>query len=600
MPTFLLANLSLLSLALALPVFLPSAGDQVSVGYKTTVRLGREVRDFTRLEISVRRDGLVSDSEDLARTGVTVEVMSGSGRWMVVDSRPSVRAGLYTWHTSVPPCLSHRIRIWLEDKRGGQSSFELPNLVEAVTTEEMLESGYRPDQPGDLVISSQEEKVEVSWASVACADLYDVTYRSLSSGRSWSLQTSSSSLVLSEVSSCTEYEIAVTAVLGSGYSQERRDTFLTPPDRTTALALDPIILPTVAGITARWRGFQRLACIREYQITVCKEGNDCPEQSNISRDDALIMTEFSSSVALDQCTDYSLHIKPLWGHLDLYEKVVNFRTLSPPLENITRQLVTSQASAQDSHILLQWNSVDCGSQYKVWTKFQDYQSPNIEARDWEMIGVTSKNYFQHVSLPCTEYNFGISVLVGEEESEIVSLSSSVMTSIDPSVIFSPPSLEMSPSAGGCEVSWDHRRCIRSYTVKICRQERAGLGCYQSEEVTEEVQHKRIVHAVSGLLPCTNYTVSILPDTEEGQLTGQTFSFRTSSPPARPPASVQLKMSEAGDKLEISWSLVQCASGYRIHQKLHHSDTETVWISQNDVQLYLSLDSPEPCVNYRSG
>ena len=357
---------------------------------------------------------------------------------------------------------------------------------------------------------------------------------------------------------------------------------------------------TVAGITARWRGFQRLACIREYQITVCKEGNDCPEQSNISRDDALIMTEFSSSVALDQCTDYSLHIKPLWGHLDLYEKVVNFRTLSPPLENITRQLVTSQASAQDSHILLQWNSVDCGSQYKVWTKFQDYQSPNIEARDWEMIGVTSKNYFQHVSLPCTEYNFGISVLVGEEESEIVSLSSSVMTSIDPSVIFSPPSLEMSPSAGGCEVSWDHRRCIRSYTVKICRQERAGLGCYQSEEVTEEVQHKRIVHAVSGLLPCTNYTVSILPDTEEGQLTGQTFSFRTSSPPARPPASVQLKMSEAGDKLEISWSLVQCASGYRIHQKLHHSDTETVWISQNDVQLYLSLDSPEPCVNYRSG
>merc|ERR1719461_1301737 len=60
------------------------------------------------------------------------------------------------------------------------------------------------------------------------------------------------------------------------------------------------------------------------------------------------------------------------------------------------------------------------------------------------------------------------------------------------------------------------------------------------------------------------------------------------------------MSEAGDKLEISWSMVQCASGYRIHQKLHHSDTETVWISQNDVQLYLSLDSPEPCVNYSYG
>lgn len=593
-----LASLCLVRLSGCLPVLVPEAAAQVSVGYKRTVRLGREVKDFSRLEISVRRDGLVEDSGDLARSGLTVEVMSGQTRWVVVDSPPSVRAGVYTWQLAASPCLTHRLRLWLQDKRGGQSSFELPSLVEAVTTEELTESGYRPRQPGELRISSTEEEVDVRWEAVPCAELYDVTYRSLTSGLSWSLQTEASSVVLSEVSSCTEYDIAVTAVLQSQYSQERRDTFLTPPARDTALGLDPIILPTVNGITARWRGFQRLSCIRDYRIMVCKEGNDCPEQLEISRDDALILTEFRSSVTLDQCTDYSLHIKPLWGDLELYEKVVNFRTLSPPLENITRQLVSSQASSQDSHILVQWNSVDCGSQYKVWTKYQDFQSRNIEARDWEMIGVTSKNYFQHASLACTEYNFGISVLVGEEESDIVGLTSSVMTNIDSSIIFSPPNLELSPTTEGCEVSWEHRRCIRSYTVKTCRQDRTELGCYQSEQLTEHFSHNRLVHSVSGLQSCTNYSLSIYPVTEEGELRGQTFSFQTSSPPAQPPTSVQLRMSESGDKLEISWSLVQCATGYRIHQKLDHSDTETVWISQNDLQLYLSLDSPEPCVNYR--
>ena len=42
------------------------------------------------------------------------------------------------------------------------------------------------------------------------------------------------------------------------------------------------------------------------------------------RDDSLLMTEFTSSVPLELCTDYSLHIKPLWAATDLYEKVEEF------------------------------------------------------------------------------------------------------------------------------------------------------------------------------------------------------------------------------------------------------------------------------------
>ena len=100
------------------------------------------------------------------------------------------------------------------------------------------------------------------------------------------------------------------------------------------------------------------------QVTVCKEGNDCPETVTLARDDSRLLTDFSSSVPLELCTDYSLHIKPVcllsiyyiyisttilsiylstkvWPAADLYDKVVNFRTLSPPLANLTSSLASS-------------------------------------------------------------------------------------------------------------------------------------------------------------------------------------------------------------------------------------------------------------------
>ena len=85
---------------------------------------------------------------------------------------------------------------------------------------------------------------------------------------------------------------------------------------------------------------------------------------------------------------------------------------------------------------------------------------------------------------------------------------------------------------------------------------------------------------------------------------------------RPPATVDVRLNEVGDKVDIWWSevrrwmipniiilesyclQVECATGYRIHQRLDHSDTETVWVAQHGLHLYLTLDSPEPCVNYR--
>jgi len=50
-------------------------------------------------------------------------------------------------------------------------------------------------------------------------------------------------------------------------------------------------------------------------------------------------------------------------------------------------------------------------------------------------------------------------------------------------------------------------------------------------------------------------------------------------------------------VDISWSKVQCAEGYRIHQTLGNSGTQTAWDSEG---LSVNLESPEPCVTYSYG
>ena len=88
--------------------FVPSAGDHIKVGYRSSVRMGAVIKariwgsgatdcnycdhaqDYTRLEISVATAGALEDSLSLARGGVTIELMSGpreTGRWELARGR---------------------------------------------------------------------------------------------------------------------------------------------------------------------------------------------------------------------------------------------------------------------------------------------------------------------------------------------------------------------------------------------------------------------------------------------------------------------------------------------------------------------------------
>ena len=164
-------------------------------------------------------------------------------------------------------------------------------------------------------------------------------------------------------------------------------------------------------------------------------------------------------------------------------------------------------------------------------------------------------------MACTEYRFGLAVTVGEEESEIVSLEETVMTNIDNDVIFTPPNIQMNISSHSVQLTWDHRKCITGYRIRLCSL--ATVQCYEAQEVmvTSDRGHQ-VSHTIGELEPCSEYSLSVHPSTADGELDSASLSVVTRPPPPRPPAQVEVGLNTRGDKVDITWSKVQCATGYR--------------------------------------
>merc|ERR1719328_734032 len=76
-----------------------------------------------------------------------------------------------------------------------------------------------------------------------------------------------------------------------------------------------------------------------------EEGSACPEGSEVFRNDAMSKLTFTSEANLDQCSDYTLHITPIFKEKSLDERIVPFRTLSQPVEDVALLLTSVEAEA---------------------------------------------------------------------------------------------------------------------------------------------------------------------------------------------------------------------------------------------------------------
>ena len=392
-----------------------NAADFIKVGFKTLTRRGEERKDYSRIEIEAQPALMVHDASSVDKKKITIEIKSGDESWRALDTPPTMRGGLYKWTESgVEPCVNHRVRIWLRGHDGTSQSFDVPRIISAVTLNKITASGYRPHRPELLNITEiSSNSFEVEWSPVQCALSYDVTYQRVSGGTAASGQvlasTGNTFGVMEGLDPCSEYEIRVSAVIGDEYSEENILTFSTLPDIKSAENLDPIIKPEINSVLARWRGFEKLSCISEYLVSVCKSDEQCSEGESIKRDDSLQFIEFRSPPNLEECSEYVLNIKPVHRDVELERKVVNFRTHSQPVFLVTK--VHAEVT-EEQMIAVTWNNIKCANHFDIFQKL------NKPGEEWEKVGTTLDNVHKLKGVACREYKYGVKVFMNDQESEM--------------------------------------------------------------------------------------------------------------------------------------------------------------------------------------
>lgn len=432
----------------ATPSFKDNAGDFMEVGFKKTIRRGIENKDFTKLEIEARPLLMVNDAPSIDKTSMTLEIKSADEDWVLITKPPSMRGGVYRWTVSnVAPCVQHNVRIWLDTVDGSKNSFTFPETIPAANLDDIIASGYQPEKPEDVLVSHYTGgELKVSWTPSKCSSLYDITYQNVADGTTVSKQhedTSENSIIISdELVSCSEYEIRVSAIIGDEYSEESIVTFSTQPEQNAVERLQPIITASENSIIAKWKGFEKLSCISEYMVSICKQDEECLTSQKVERDDSLQFIEYKSELILEECTEYILSIKPIHSDIEMTQKSLEFRTKSLQQENVVSRLLPVSADVDDEQMItVNWNSIKCANHYEVFKK------ENAPEGEWNRVGITEDNYIKIKGVPCTEYKYGIKVTIDDQESDIVEFEN--LITVSPAMgISDHPSLTIEDRANG--------------------------------------------------------------------------------------------------------------------------------------------------------
>ena len=596
----LLGVVSQVSSQCSQPSFKDDSISRVEAGFKTIRKRGKITFDYRKIEVIYSPFLMVNDPNCIEESQLNLEVKSGSGDWIAMEDTPvALGGGKYRWTIDAVPCKDHLIKFWVNGP-GGQAALEYPEPILAASELDIIESKFTPEKPTGLKISHLgENSVEVSWEPADCATSYDISYGKIISGeRKTKIVPASqgSHIILSEgIEPCTEYSINIFSVVGEEeYSaDEASETFTTPPDASSASSLEPEITRETNSMSAKWRPFDKLSCVDKYAVSVCKEKEDCMETQEVEKNDALDYLKYETA-NLDHCSPYTLQIQPLYGEKSLAPKIVDFRTLSPPAEGISESLLPVSAKAGEGQkIYVSWSAVQCAEYYEV------FQKVNSVGGDWESVMKTTESSVKLSGVPCTEYRYGVQVTIDGAKSEVMEFPDAVMTQLDDSAPFVAPNLEIEPMTDGAVLTWDHGACISSYIVKACsiHSDHNDVMCEEETIMRDSTVHN-VTHEIHNLKPCHAYTLEILPQISGASFDPDTTEFKTAFPAPSPPTEFSAEYKKSSNKVELEWSEVECASGYKIIQMIGNSETTTAWETDNPRQLFTTLESPEPCVTYR--
>jgi hypothetical protein len=118
-------------------------------------------------------------------------------------------------------------------------------------------------------------------------------------------------------------------------------------------------------------------------------------------------------------------------------------------------------------------------------------------------------------------------------------------------------------------------------------------------ITEGIEKKNINYTLSNMKSCSKYYLQIHPSSVDGELDVKTQPaiFRTKSLFKDQKEVFSVKLNNLTDKVDLSWSKVECATGYKLEWRVGKENQTNVTF-YNENQLGASLDSPEPCLTIR--
>ena len=424
-----------------LALFTEDARDKIEIHHSTTVRRGQTNYDYTKLEVEATLLEMVEDPESIDRENVRLEFKSSESDWEVLDQKPSMKGGVYKWTISdIVPCHDHNVRLTVFDVAGKEEMFQYPDTILAASNEEIIKSRYRPDTPQDVRVEQTYSGLQVTWSPAHCVDSYDLSYRRIGDSEYLNKIVHKNIAVITEpLEICEEFEVLLFAVLGDEFSQDQTVTFTTLPDREVSSRLQPQVEADTRSATVRWEGSEKLSCIPSYQVQLCDDASGyCHEQITMERDDSVKFMEFSSSSSLEMCSAYSLHITPLHHEITVLPKIVSFRTLSQPLEDVASVLgpVTAELG-EGQAVEVKWSSVACAEEYHVYHRRRGEE-------EWSWLATTQDTAYTHNTAACTATTYAVTAIIDENQSEKV-ISQEIITDVNKAEL---PVIEVVEKANG--------------------------------------------------------------------------------------------------------------------------------------------------------
>eukprot|EP00092_Neocalanus_flemingeri_P105865 GFUD01135762.1.p1 GENE.GFUD01135762.1~~GFUD01135762.1.p1 ORF type:complete len:785 (-),score=164.61 GFUD01135762.1:1070-3424(-) len=576
---------SLISIAYsAVPTLKADAADKVSWKFKD-----RPKQDVSKILLEWEPFAMVEDKSSIASDEWSVLIQSGEGEYTPVTTNSRPRGGKYKYTIDIVPCQDHHLKFVLKGS-DGEVVFELPEVIPASSSDLISSSGFNLEMPANIQIEQNEDSVALSWDASLCATSYLVVFMG-PDGKEIENEVTENTATITEFEACSQYDVYVTAVIDESYSDEAYDTISTHPSASAAEKLDPKVSPSINSVKAQWDAYGKLSCVNAYAVKVCKDGV-CGEAATVELDNTLPVLEFTSTGELDQCSDYTISVKPIYEGKDLAEKVVPFRTLSPPVQDVNIKLMPVNAVAGDEQMItVSWSAVQCASAYEI---FQHVSAPD---GDWETIGTSEATELSIKGVPCTEYRYGVKVSIDGVQSDIVEAEAAVMTPIDNSVPYVASNLISEPSTDSIELSWDHAKCITSYRIKICKDGSAEEECPGETIEIEDPSTHNLTRTIENLSPCSGYSMQIFATTDTDELAAETTTFETSAPAPTAPENLSVGLNAETNKIDISFEPVACATGYKVYKTIGDSEEEVL---DETTDLSISFDSPEPCVQFSYG